>query len=130
MIVCGTVRDATGTLRYLDELSPLGPTFLAEFYQENAFSSSKLPPEAFPMQPATLADLRGANPRTNAEIILRIFEGKDRGPRRDAVLLNAAAALFLAGKARALTEGWEAAARVIDEGAALRKLTDLRGEGC
>lgn len=129
MVVCGTVRDPIGSVRYLDELSPLGPTFLAEFYQEHALSCSKFPPEAFPLQPATLADLRGADPKTNAEIIVRVFEGKERGPRREAVLLNAAAALFIAGKARAMTEGWDLAAEVIDQGAALRKLTELRVGG-
>lgn len=126
MVVCGTAREQTGAVRHLDELSPLGPTFIAEFYQENGLHSSKLPLDSFPVQAATLADLRGGDRLTNAEIILRIFEGKDRGPRRDAVLLNAAAALFVAAKVRSLTEGWELAAQTIDEGQALDKLNQLR----
>lgn len=126
MVVCGTARDESGVPRYLDELSPLGPTFIAEFYQQNGLSSSKLPADALPVQPATLADLRGGDRQTNAEIILRIFEGKDRGPRRDAVLLNAAAALFVAARVRTLADGWEMAAGVLDGGLALRKLSELR----
>jgi anthranilate phosphoribosyltransferase len=53
--------------------------------------------------------------------------GEERGPKRDAVLLNAAAALFVAGKARSLTEGWELAAQLIDSGEAAKKLNALAG---
>ena len=126
MIVCGMAHDETGTIRYLDELSSLGPTFLAEFYQENALAASKLPAEVFPVQPARLADLGGADPHTNATIIRQIFGGHDRGARRDAVLLNAAAALFVAEKARTLAEGWDLAAELVDSGAAIRKIEELR----
>ena len=66
-------------------------------------------PEQFPLQPATLADLRGGDQVVNAEIIRRIFRGEERGPKRDAVLLNAAAALFVAGKTKSLAEGWDLA---------------------
>lgn len=125
LFVCGTARDETGMVRYLDEVSPLGPTFIAEFYQEHALTASKLPADAFPLQPGTLADLRGADPQTNAAIIRRIFAGHDRTVRRDAVLLNAAAALFVAAKVRTLTEGWERAAEIIDRGLATRKVEEL-----
>jgi anthranilate phosphoribosyltransferase len=126
LIVCGTARDETGDIRYLDELSSLGPTFIAEFYQENGLTASKLPADMFPVQCAKLADLRGADPSTNANIIRRIFEGDDRGARRDAVLVNAAAALFVAEKVRTLGEGWELAAEIVDGGLAIRKIEALR----
>ena len=125
MVVCGAVRDENGAVRYLDELSPLGPTTVAEFYQEHALTSSTLSPEMFPVQPATLADLRGGGRDVNADIIRRVLRGEERGPKRDAVLLNAAAALFVAGRARSLTEGWELAAGVLDNGQAWRKLEAL-----
>jgi anthranilate phosphoribosyltransferase len=125
MIVCGTARDETGAIRYLDELSPLGPTHIAEFYQENGLNASKLAPDAFPVQTGGLADLRGGDPLTNARIIRGIFAGHDRGIRRDAVLLNAAAALFVAEKARTLAEGWDRAAEIIDSGLAARKVKEL-----
>lgn len=125
MVVCGAARDEAGTLRHLDELSPLGPTTIAEFYQERGLACSTLPTEPFPMQPAALADLRGGDREVNAAIIRRILGGEERGPKRDAVLLNAAAALFVADKAKSLIEGWELAAAVIDSGKAAAKLTDL-----
>lgn len=125
MVVCGAVPDAAGATRYLDELSTLGPSTVAEFYQERALSCSQLDPETFPIQPATLADLRGGDRDTNANIIRQVLSGDDRGPKRDAVLLNAAAALFLAGKCRTMGEGWTLAAEIIDSGRAQRKLMEL-----
>jgi anthranilate phosphoribosyltransferase len=125
MVVCGAVRDETGSIRYLDELSPLGPTTIAEFYQERGVACSTLSPGLFPMQAATLADLRGGNREVNATIIRRILGGEERGPKRDAVLLNAAAALFVADKARSLIAGWELAAELIDSGRAAAKLAEL-----
>ena len=125
MVVCGAVPSDGGTARYLDEISPLGPTRLAEFYQERALTTSTLEPEAFPLQPADLADLRGGDREVNAAIIRRVLEGGERGPKRDAVLINAAAALFVAGGTRSLAEGWELAADTIDSGRAQRKLAEL-----
>ena len=125
MVVCGSAPDETGTVRYLDELSPLGPTTVAEFYQENALNCSTLMPEAFPIQPATLTSLRGGDRQANSAIIRDVLSGKDRGPKREAVLLNAAAALFIAGAAPSVTAGWDLAARVIDNGQAWTKLQQL-----
>ena len=110
MVVCGAVRDETGSMRHLDELSTLGPTTIAEFYQERGFTGSTLSPGKFPLQPATLADLRGGDRKANAEIIRRILRGDERGPKRDAVLLNAGAACSLPGKTKSLAEGWDLAA--------------------
>ena len=84
-------------------------------------------PELFPLQPATLDDLKGGNAEENAVTIRGILAGDDRGPRRDAVLLNAAHALFVAAKTGSALEGWELAASVIDDGAAKRKLEELTG---
>jgi anthranilate phosphoribosyltransferase len=126
MVVCGAVTDGDGVLRYLDELSPLGPTTIAEFYQERALTCSVLPRESFPFQPATLADLHGGDREVNATIMRRVLAGEERGPKRDAVLLNAAAALFVADRTRSLAEGWELAAETIDSGKAAAKLAELR----
>jgi anthranilate phosphoribosyltransferase len=126
MVVCGEITDETGAKRCLDELSPLGPTAIAEFYQERALSVSTLSPEAFPLQPAKLADLRGGDREVNAGIICDILRGQERGPKRDAVLLNAAAALFVADRVRNLGEGWELAAQVIDSGQGWKKLELLK----
>jgi anthranilate phosphoribosyltransferase len=120
MVVCGSAQEG-----HLDELSTVGTNAIAEFYQERALAVSGLAPEQFPLQPATLADLLGGDRQTNAEIVRRILRGEERGPKRDAVLLNAAAALFVASKARSLDQGWELAARVIDSGQAGAKLAEL-----
>lgn len=120
MVVAGQAGE-----KHLDELSILGPTHLAEFYQERGFSSSVLSLGNFPAQPATLADLRGGDKNVNAELIRRILSGAERGPKREAVLLNAGAALLVAGKVKSISEGWELAAQTIDSGSAKRKLSDL-----
>jgi anthranilate phosphoribosyltransferase len=127
MVVCGTAEDETGRIRYLDELSPLGPASIAEFYQEHGLSTSTLRHDSFPVQTATLKDLQGGDRQVNAGIIRGVLGATDRGPRRDAVLLNAGAALFVAGKVGSIAEGWEHAGNVIDGGAALRKLKELSG---
>lgn len=120
MVVCG---EAEG--KSLDEFSTLGTSHVAEFYQERGFSVSSLSPELFPRQPATLRDLRGGDKVVNAEIIRRILRGEERGPKRDAVLLNSAAALFVAGQTKSLAEGWDLAGRIIDSGRANAKLEAL-----
>jgi anthranilate phosphoribosyltransferase len=120
MVVCGMADG-----KHLDELSTLGANTVAEFYQERGLAVSTLPPENFPLQPATLADLRGGDKIVNAEIIRRILRGDERGPKRDAVLLNAGAALFVAGKTKTLAEGWDLVATTIDGGKAGIKLAEL-----
>jgi anthranilate phosphoribosyltransferase len=122
MVVCGLADG-----KHLDELSTLGENTIAEFYQERGFTISTTSPENYPLQPATLADLRGGDKLANAEIIRRILRGDERGPKRDAVLLNAAAALFVAGKTKSLAEGWDLAGETIDGGRAAAKLAELAG---
>ena len=122
------VASGTAGEKYLDEFSTLGPTHVAEFYQERGFTSSILALENFPFQPATLADLRGGDKFVNADIIRNILHARERGPKRDAVLLNASAALFVAGKAKSLAEGWDLAGETIDSGKAGAKLAELSTE--
>lgn len=125
MVVTGNVPDADHAVRHLDELSTLGQNHVAEFYQERGFTASALDPSHFPLQPATLADLAGGNRDVNAEIVRRVLHGDERGPKRDAVLLNAAAGLFVANRAKSLADGWTHAAEIIDSGAAAIKLREL-----
>ncbi|HEX3890684.1 MAG TPA: anthranilate phosphoribosyltransferase [Verrucomicrobiae bacterium] len=121
MVVCGKVSG----VGFLDELSPLGENTIAEFYHERGFTVSTTLPEQLHLQRATLADLLGSDKIANAKIIRDIFSGHERGPKRDAVLLNAAAALFIAGKVKSLAEGWDLAGETIDGGGASAKLTEL-----
>jgi len=120
MVVSGRVNDAQ-----LDELSTLGDNTIAEFYQDRGFATSVMSPGDFPLCPAVLADLTGGDRNANAEIVLRLLRGDERGPKRDAVLLNAAAALFVANSAKSLAEGWELAAGLIESGKAKAKLEEL-----
>jgi anthranilate phosphoribosyltransferase len=121
MVVCGEI-PAVG---YLDELSTFGENTIAEFYQEHGFAVSTSMPEAFSPQRATLADLLGGDRQANAEIIRRILRGDERGPKRDAVLINAAAALFVAGRTKSLAEGWNLAGETVDSGRGNKKLLEL-----
>lgn len=129
MVVCGSVQSKVQSLKsevaQLDELSTLGSNTVAEFYQERGFATSTLDPNQFPLQPASLDDLRGGDREANAEIIRQILTGKERGPKRDAVLLNTGAALFVAERVRSIGEGWELGAELIDSGQAAAKLRAL-----
>ncbi len=124
MVVCGEVPVANGTA-HLDELSTLGETTIAEFYHDRGFAVSRLSPLDFPLQRASLADLAGADRAANAEIVRHVLSGRERGPKRDAVLMNAGAALFLAGRARSFSDGWTLAAGLLDGGEAEAKLVQL-----
>jgi len=127
MVVCGKISSSGKSAVFLDELSTLGENTIAEFFQERGFTVSTTAPEPFPLQPATLADLLGGDKNQNAGIVRRILAGDERGPKRDAVLLNAGAALFVAGKTKSLLEGWALAAETIDGGRAKAKLVELAG---
>jgi anthranilate phosphoribosyltransferase len=131
MVVCGnTTRQDTNSpapdlngSAYLDELSILGDNTIAEFYQERGMTSSVSALGVFP--PSSLADLQGGDREHNALIVKSLLEGKDQGPKRDAIILNASAALFVAGRSRSLSDAKELSETVIDSGAALRKLDEL-----
>ena len=127
MVISGQVPDETPVLapRFMDEWSTLGRNSVAEFYQDRAFSESVVDAADFSLQPAGLSDLKGGDRDQNAKITREILRGEDRGPRREAVLLNAGAALFVAGLTRSMTEGWDMAAETIDAGKAGAKLDEL-----
>ena len=110
---------------FLDEFSAFGENWIAEFYQDRGFNLSSLLPDQFPVQRGTLNDLIGGDREANAQIVQAILSGGERGPKRDAVLLNSAAALFVADKVRSMADGWNLAAEVIDSGAARQKLEAL-----
>jgi anthranilate phosphoribosyltransferase len=122
MVVSG---EADG--RHLDEWSTVGGNHVAEFWPGRAVTAARANTGHLPLQPATLADLRGGDKSANADIIRRILGGGERGPKRDAVLLNAGAALLVARRVGSLAEGWELAAGTIDGGRAREKLAELAG---
>jgi len=126
MVVCGETGNPNPEAgNYLDELSTLGRNTIAEFDPERGLRVTTPLPDSFPLQPASLNDLRGGDRNANAKTVREILSGRERGPQRDAVLLNAAAGLYLAGKASTLREGWDLAGGTIDSGRAEAKLAEL-----
>jgi anthranilate phosphoribosyltransferase len=107
----------------LDEISNTGESHIAEVH-EGVVRSTRVRPEDFGMARAVIGDLQGGDRQENADIIRRVLGG-DSGPRRDIVLMNAAAALVAGGKARDFKEGVGVAAQSIDSRAAARKLDAL-----
>ena len=107
----------------LDEISLSAPTTVCEF-KDGWFKSYVLRPEDFGFARCAKADLVGGTPEENAAITLAILKGQP-GHKRNAVLLNAGAALYLADKAESLQAGVDLAAQLIDSGAALRTLEQL-----
>lgn len=120
MVVCGQAEGA-----WLDEFSTSGSNTIAEYFPEKDIVVSTMEFGPMPLQPAKLADLTGGDAATNAQILRDILTGKERGPKRDAVLLNAGAALFVVGRARSMGDGVELADQLIASGQAEAKLREL-----
>jgi anthranilate phosphoribosyltransferase len=110
----------------LDELSVIGASAVLEFDRkhDNVPRHYELNPLEFGIMPAKLDDLKGGDAGYNAELTIKILEG-EAGPRRDCILLNAAAALVVADKAPDIKEGLGLAASSIDSGAAKAVLDKL-----
>jgi len=112
----------------LDEVSTSGDTSVAEL-RDGAVRSYTVTPEDFGVPRAPLEAIRGGDAANNAEIVHRILgragHAPERGPRRDIVLANAAAALVAAGRAKDFLEGIRCAAQSIDSGAARARLEAL-----
>ena len=109
----------------LDELSPMGPTAVAEL-DDGAITHRTVSPEDFGLESCSAEELAGGEPEDNAAIILRVLGGKDRGGAGTAVVMNAGAAIYVAGISETLEEGVAAATAAIDDGSALEALEGLR----
>lgn len=107
----------------LDEISMSAPTTVCEF-KDGTYLSYVIKPEDFGLVRCNKSDLIGGSPAENAAITRAILAG-EQGPRRDAVLMNAGAALYIAGKAATIAEGIRLAAAQIDCGAAAKTLEEL-----
>jgi anthranilate phosphoribosyltransferase len=114
------VHSADGT----DEISVSGPTTVREV-TGGSIRRYELTPEEFGVEPSPQDAVRGGDPQTNAAILTGILEGH-RGPARDAAIVNAAAALYAAGRAESARDGAQIAQRAIDSGAAMDTLERLR----
>lgn len=107
----------------LDEISMSAPTTVCEF-KDGWFKSYVITPEDFGFTRCTKAELTGGTPQENAEITRAILRG-EKSPKRDAVLMNARASLYIGGKAQTMAEGIELAAGLIDSGKAMETLEQL-----
>ncbi len=108
----------------LDELSLLGKSVVAQ-WETNEVKEFVIRPEDAGLKPCKVEDLKGGDAEENAEILKGILSGKT-GPKRDMVLLNAGAAIFLADRAKSLKEGVLQAAESIDSMEAMKKLEALK----
>lgn len=107
----------------LDEFSMSAPTIVCEF-KDGWFKSYVITPEDFGFERCEKADLVGGTPEENAKITLAILNG-EKGHKRNAVLMNAGAALYIGGKADSMKDGIALAAELIDSGKALETLHKL-----
>ena len=108
----------------LDEISMCAPTSVCEI-RDGKFTSYEITPEQFGYERCEKGALTGGTPAENAEITKAILKGEEKGPKRQAVCLNAGAALYIAGKAVSIEEGVKLAESLIDSGAALKKLEEF-----
>ena len=108
----------------LDEISPCGPTHVAEL-KNGAVSMWRVAPADLGLGEVAPGDLAGGEPAENAAVIREVLSGRNRGSARTAVLMNAAAAYYVAGRAGSLREGVAAAAHAIDSGDAAAVLDRL-----
>lgn len=107
----------------LDEISLSSPTTVCEFNGDE-FTTYVIHPQDFGLTPCEKSELVGGTPQENAQITLDILNGA-KGAKRDAVLLNAGAGLYVAGKAASLEDGVRLAAELIDSGKAMAKLQEF-----
>ncbi|MCD8075893.1 MAG: anthranilate phosphoribosyltransferase [Lachnospiraceae bacterium] len=105
----------------LDEISMSSPTTVCEI-RNGKYTSYVLTPEQFGYERCAKEELVGGTPEENAAITRAILNGTDRGPKRQAVCLNAGGALYIAGKAATIEEGVRMAERLIDDGSANKVL--------
>ena len=108
----------------LDEISMCAPTSVCEI-RDGKFTSYEITPEQFGYERCEKGALTGGTPAENAEITKAILKGEEKGPKRQAVCLNAGAALYIAGKATSIEEGVKLAESLIDSGAALKKMEEF-----
>ena len=107
----------------LDEISLSAPTKVCEI-KDGSLHTYEIKPEDFGLSRCKKEDLAGGDPKENAAITLSILKG-EKGAKRDAVLLNAGAALYIGEKAKSMQEGINLAARLIDSKKALKVLEDF-----
>ena len=108
----------------LDEISMSAPTTVCEI-RDNWFQSYEITPEQFGYARCGKDQLTGGTPQENAAITRAILEGTEQGPKRQAVCLNAGAALYIGGRAETMEAGVKLAEALLDSGKAAAKLAEV-----
>lgn len=116
------VHGHTETGAGMDELSSVGPTTVHEIGGSGELRDFTIEPAELGLAPASVDDLKGGDAAENAALLRAILDGSEAGPKRDIVLLNAAAGLTICGLADDLRAGLEQARKAIDTGAATKVL--------
>ncbi|MCQ2492773.1 MAG: anthranilate phosphoribosyltransferase [Lachnospiraceae bacterium] len=106
----------------LDEISASASTYICEIRKDGDFRTYEITPETFGLERCTKEDLVGGTGKENAQITRDILSGKDKGPKRTAVLLNAGAAIYLAKDGISFEDGIKEAADMIDSGKAYEQI--------
>ena len=114
-------------LEKLDEITCVGPTAVCEI-NNGWYKSYRIAPEDFGFERCNKEDLVGGTPEENARITRDILSGKEQGAKRNTVLMNAGAALYISGKADTIADGVKKAAELIDNGEALKALDKFVAE--
>ncbi|MBQ7480765.1 MAG: anthranilate phosphoribosyltransferase [Lachnospiraceae bacterium] len=105
----------------LDEITAVGPTAVCEF-SHGEYKTYDIAPEDFGFNRCKKEALKGGTPEENAQMTRDILSGKEKGPKRDTVLMNAGAALYIADKSYSIAKGVEMARELIENGAAIETL--------
>ena len=108
----------------LDEISASDKTYVCEF-RDGWFKEYEIEPEDFGYKKCDKSELEGGTPEENAEITRNILNGTLRDGKRNAVCLNAGAAIYVAGKADSLAEGIKIAEETIDSGKAIERMNEI-----
>ncbi len=116
MVVCGS--DG------MDEITVTGKTYVNEI-KDGEIIEYEIDPKDYGIEYASIDDLRGGTGEENAKITRSIFEGKETGAKRDIVVLNSAAGIYMGGKAGSYKEAIEIAKEIISSGKALKKLNEF-----
>ena len=99
----------------------MGPTAVCEI-SHGEYKTYDIAPEDFGFNRCKKEALKGGTPEENAQMTRDILSGKEKGPKRDTVLMNAGAALYIADKSYSIAKGVEMAKELIDKGAAMEAL--------
>ncbi len=109
----------------MDEITLTGPSVVSEI-KDQKVTTYQIAPEQFGFECCSLTDLQGGDGAINAQITRDILSGKEKGAKRDIVLLNAGAALYVTGKTKDIAEGIRLAEEILDSGKAIQVLEALK----